>query len=168
MYMDSNDIAERVTAAGRRAMFPGSFNPFTIGHQSLVDRGLELFDTVVIATGISSTKQVTEEEIIARLEPIRALYAGNQRVEVTYYTGLTVDAARRYGCKFLLRGIRNTIDMEYERSLADINRRISGIETVLLFTLPELSAVSSSTVRELQHYGHDVSEFMPDTGDSEE
>lgn len=166
--MDSNDIAERVTAAGRRAMFPGSFNPFTIGHQSLVDRGLELFDTVVIATGISSTKQVPEEEIIARLEPIRALYAGNQRVEVTYYTGLTVDAARRHGCKFLLRGIRNTIDMEYERSLADINRRISGIETVLLFTLPELSVVSSSTVRELQHYGHDVSEFMPDTGDSGE
>lgn len=168
MYMDSNDIAERATAAGRRAMFPGSFNPFTIGHQSLVDRGLELFDTVVIATGISSTKQVPEEEIIARLEPIRALYAGNQRVEVTYYTGLTVDAARRHGCKFLLRGIRNTIDMEYERSLADINRRISGIETVLLFTLPELSSVSSSTVRELQHYGHDVSEFMPDTGDSGE
>lgn len=166
MHTDSNDIAERVTAAGRRAMFPGSFNPFTIGHQSLVDRGLELFDTVVIAAGISSTKQVSEDEIIARLEPIRTLYAGNPRVEVTYYTGLTVDAARRQGCKFLLRGIRNTIDMEYERSLADINRRISGIETVLLFTLPEMSAVSSSTVRELQHYGYDVSEFMPNTGDS--
>lgn len=145
----------------RRALFPGSFNPFTTGHQSLVERGLELFDTIVIATGISSTKEVTEEDIIKRLEPISRLYAGNQRVEVTHYTGLTVDAARSHGCRFLLRGIRNSIDMEYERSLADINRRISGIETVLLLTLPELSAVSSSTVRELQRYGHDVSEFLP-------
>ena len=142
-------------------MFPGSFNPFTIGHQSLVDRGLELFDSIVIAVGISATKEVGEEEIISRLEPIRRLYEGNERVEVTYYTGLTIDAARRHGCKFLLRGIRNSIDMEYERSLADINRRISGIETVLLLTLPELSAVSSSAVRELQRYGHDVSGFMP-------
>lgn len=161
MHTVNADITDNEAVHGRRAMFPGSFNPFTIGHQSLVERGLELFDTVVVAAGISSTKQVTEEEIIDRLEPIRALYAGNPRVEVTHYTGLTADAARRHGCKFLLRGIRNTIDMEYERSLADINRRISGIETVLLFTLPELAAVSSSTVRELRHYGHDVSEFMP-------
>jgi len=147
----------------RRAMFPGSFDPFTTGHQSLVDRGLELFDEIVIAVGISATKPVTPAEMASRLEPIRQLYAGEPRVSVMHYTGLTVDTARELGCNFLLRGIRNTIDMEYERSLADVNRRISGIETVLLFTLPELSAVSSSTVRELKRYGHDVSQFLPST-----
>lgn len=142
-------------------MFPGSFDPFTTGHQSLVDRGLELFDEIVIAVGISATKPVAPEAMALRLEPIRRLYAGEPRVEITHYTGLTIDAARLHGCDFLLRGIRNTADMEYERSLADINRRISGIETVLLLTLPELSSVSSSTVRELMRYGHDVSEFLP-------
>ncbi|MDE6317024.1 MAG: pantetheine-phosphate adenylyltransferase [Muribaculaceae bacterium] len=142
-------------------MFPGSFDPFTRGHQSLVDRGLQLFDAVVIAVGISTKKPVTEEEIVERLAPIRALYAAEPRVEVTHYTGLTVDAARNAGCSFLLRGIRNAIDMEYERSLADVNRSISGIETIFLFTLPELSAISSSMVRELERYGHDVDDFMP-------
>lgn len=143
-------------------MFPGSFDPFTKGHQSLVDRGLQLFDELIIAVGISAAKEVTPELLDARIAPIQQLYAGDPRVKVITYTGLTVDAAAQHGCKFLLRGIRNTIDMEYERSLADVNRRLSGIETVFLFTLPELSAVSSSTVRELQRYGHDIAMFMPE------
>lgn len=142
-------------------MFPGSFNPFTIGHQSLVDRGLAMFDSIVIAIGISPSKQVTEEEIAGRIEPIQHLYADDPRIEVTYYTGLTVDAAAEHGCRFLLRGIRNSTDMEYERTLADVNRHIAGIETVVLFTLPELGAVSSSVVRELERYGHDTAEFLP-------
>lgn len=146
----------------RRGMFPGSFDPFTRGHQSLVDRGLQLFDEIVIAVGISATKAVTPELLESRIAPIERLYAGNPKVKVTTYTGLTVDAAAAHGCDFLLRGIRNIIDMEYERSLADVNRRLTGIETVFLFTLPELSAVSSSTVRELQRYGHDISKFMPE------
>ena len=158
---DSSDSSKTAATTPRRAMFPGSFDPFTRGHQSLVDRGLQLFDAVVIAVGISTKKPVTEEEIVQRLAPIRALYADEPRVEVIHYTGLTVDAARHAGCNFLLRGIRNAIDMEYERSLADVNRRISGIETILLFTLPELSAISSSVVRELSHYGHNVDDFMP-------
>lgn len=149
-------------ATARRAFFPGSFDPFTRGHQSLVDRGLEIFDTVVIAVGISATKPVTAEALAARLEPIRRLYANEPRVEVISYSGLTVDAARQHGCNVMLRGIRNAIDMEYERSLADVNRRISGMETVFLFTLPELSAVSSSVVRELERYGHDVTPFLPE------
>lgn len=158
----SNDQSTPAKQA-RRAMFPGSFNPFTKGHQSLVERGLEMFDTIVIAVGISSSKQVSEAEIIDRLEPIHRIYSKNERVEVIHYTGLTVDAAREHNCKFLLRGIRNSIDMEYERTLADVNRRIAGIETVVLFTLPEHASISSSMVRELQHYGHDVTDFMPDT-----
>lgn len=148
----------------RRALFPGSFNPFTIGHQSLVDRGLQLFDEIVIAIGISASKPLSPGEMESRLGAIRELYAGDKRVNIVTYSGLTIDAARQHGCGFLLRGIRNATDMEYERSMADINRRISGIETVILFTLPELASVSSSTVRELQHYGHDVEQFLPRHG----
>ena len=161
LHSDISDMPAATAQRQRRALFAGSFNPFTVGHQSLVDRGLALFDKIVIAVGISATKPVTEAEIAERLEPIRRLYADNDNVEVISYTGLTVDAARSNGCQFLLRGIRNAIDLEYERQLADINRHISGIETVMLLTLPELSAVSSSTVRELKRYGHDVNDFLP-------
>lgn len=158
---------QQMTSSGKgakacRAFFPGSFDPFTRGHQSLVDRGLEIFDSVVIGVGVSATKPVTEEALAARLDPIQRLYAGQARVEVISYSGLTVDAARQHGCSIMLRGIRNVIDMEYERSLADVNRRICGMETVFLFTLPELSAVSSSVVRELEKYGHDVTPFLPE------
>lgn len=160
-----SDSQPTTTSIERRAMFPGSFNPFTKGHQMLVERGLEMFDTIVIAVGISSSKQVTEADIIERLEPIRQLYSKNEQVEVIHYTGLTVDAAREHNCKFLLRGIRNCMDMIYEQSLADINHRIADIETVLLFTHPEQSAISSSMVRELKQYGYDVTIFMPDKPD---
>ena len=144
----------------RRALFPGSFNPFTRGHQSLVDRGLELFDEIVIAVGISLDKH-TPEDIEERLAPIRDLYKDNEHVDVITYHGLTVDAADSAGCCAILRGVRNTIDFEYERQLADANRSLGNIETVLLFTLPELSMISSSMVRELAHFGRDVSPFLP-------
>ena len=125
-------------------LFPGSFNPFTVGHQSLVARVLPLFD---------GTAQ--------RVEAIRALYASEPKVSVIAYSGLTVDACEAEGARWMLRGVRSAVDFEYERNLADINRRISGIETLLLFTLPEYAAVSSSMVRELRSYGRDVSEFLP-------
>ena len=95
------------------------------------------------------------------LAAITRLYADEPKVKVISYEGLTVDACRREGARWMLRGVRSTVDFEYERNLADINRRISGIETLLLFTLPEYAAVSSSVVRELKAYGHDVSEFLP-------
>ncbi|MCM1356075.1 MAG: pantetheine-phosphate adenylyltransferase [Staphylococcus sp.] len=141
-------------------LFPGSFNPFTVGHSSLVDRILPLFDRVVIAVGKNSGKNggPTVEE---RIEAIRKLYAAEPKVSVISYDGLTVDACRRENARWMLRGVRSTVDFEYERNIADINRRISGIETLLLFTLPEYAAVSSSVVRELESYGHDVSEFLP-------
>lgn len=141
-------------------LFPGSFNPFTIGHQSLVDRILPLFDRVVIAVGINSKKQ-TDNADDSRIESISALYAGEPKVKVIAYSGLTVDACREEGARWMLRGVRSVADFEYERNLADINRRISGIETLLLYTLPEYASISSSVVRELQNYGHDVSEFLP-------
>lgn len=141
-------------------LFPGSFNPFTVGHQSLVERVLPLFDCVVIAMGVNSGKRY-DYSVAENIAAITRLYADEPKVKVISYEGLTVDACRREGARWMLRGVRSTVDFEYERNLADINRRISGIETLLLFTLPEYAAVSSSVVRELKAYGHDVSEFLP-------
>lgn len=141
-------------------LFPGSFNPFTVGHQSLVARVLPLFDRVVIAVGVNARKD-SGDETAQRVEAIRALYASEPKVSVIAYSGLTVDVCEAEGARWMLRGVRSTVDFEYERNLADINRRISGIETLLLFTLPEYASVSSSMVRELRSYGRDVSEFLP-------
>lgn len=143
----------------RRAIFPGSFNPFTRGHQSLVDRALPLFDHIVIAIGVSAEKKPNEIEL--RTEQIKELYAGNEKVSVIAYDGLTVDAAKQNECGVILRGVRNSIDLEYERPMADANRKLGGIETVFLFTMPEYSMISSSLVRELRRYGRDVTDLMP-------
>lgn len=142
----------------RIALFPGSFRPFTAGHADIVARGLELFDKVIIAIGINPAKPAADAE--AAVEAIRALYAAEPRVEVEAYSCLTADFARSCGAAFLLRGVRSVKDFEYERDMADINRRISGIESVILFSRPELAAVSSSVVRELESYGHDVTQFL--------
>lgn len=142
----------------RIALFPGSFKPFTAGHADIVARGLELFDKVIIAIGVNPAKPAADAE--AAVEAIRALYAAEPRVEVEAYSCLTADFARSCGAAFLLRGVRSVKDFEYERDMADINRRISGIESVILFSRPELAAVSSSVVRELESYGHDVTQFL--------
>lgn len=144
----------------RRALFPGSFNPFTVGHASIVERGLEIFDEIVVAIGVSIDK-ISDVSTEARLETIRRLYGEDGRVKAVAYSGLTVDAAAENGCRFLLRGVRNVKDFEYEKDMADVNLKLSGIETVILLTRPELSTVSSSLVRELEHFGRDVSEFIP-------
>lgn len=143
----------------RVALIPGSFNPFTLGHESLVERALKLFDGVVIAIGVNADKPGEDAE--ANRRSIERLYASEPRVRVVTYTGLTVDACREHGARWMVRGIRNVRDMEYERDLADVNRELSGIETVLLFTLPEYQSISSSMVRELERYGHDASRYLP-------
>lgn len=146
----------------RIAFFPGSFHPFTRGHQSIVDRALGLFDRIVIGVGYNPEKPLSEAEAISRADEIAQLYTAEPRVEALAYKGLTVDACRRAGARFLLRGVRTVADYEYERNLADVNRLIGhGIETVVLFTLPEDAAVSSSMVRELQSHGVDVTPFLP-------
>lgn len=147
----------------RIALFPGSFNPFTIGHMSVLERGLALFDKVIVAIGINSAKPGSDTERSRRLEEVtHAVGRFGERVEVIAYSGLTVDEARNHGARFLLRGVRSVADFEYERNIADVNRRIAPeIETVLLYALPELSSVSSSVVRELQQFGHDASQFLP-------
>ncbi|OAV66447.1 Phosphopantetheine adenylyltransferase [Bacteroidales bacterium Barb6] len=144
----------------RTALFPGTFDPFTIGHQSLVNRGLELVDEIIIAVGINSRKQTcfTLEE---RMDAIRRLYRNDPRIQVLSYDILTTDFARAQNARFILRGIRTVNDFEYEKTIADVNRMISGIETFILFTEPEHTHISSSIVRELLSFGKDVSMFVP-------
>lgn len=145
----------------RVALFPGTFDPFTRGHHSVVQRALSMFDEVVVAIGVNALKRpmFTVEERIAMLE---GLYAHEPRVKVVSYSGLTVDVAREHGAQFMLRGVRSVIDFEYERSIADVNREISGLETVMLFTEPMYAHISSSVVRELIGYDKDVTSFLPD------
>ena len=146
----------------RIAIFPGSFNPFTIGHKSVVDRALPLFDRIIVAIGTNAGKESADsDETARRIRKIAEIYADEPGVEVYSYEGLTVDFAVEMGARFILRGVRTMQDFEYERMLADVNRRISGIETLLLYTLPEHACVSSSVVRELEHYGVDVAGFLP-------
>ena len=142
------------------AIFPGSFDPFTIGHHSIVERALPLFDKIVVAVGMNSKKPSFLPEI-DRLDAIRRLYADEPRVEVIAYSGLTVEAAEQCGARYILRGVRTVKDFEYEKTLADINRKIAGLETVLLYTLPEYGSISSSIVRELISLGRDVTDLLP-------
>ena len=141
-------------ATQRIAVFPGSFDPFTIGHQS------ELFEKIIIAIGINDKKQSTHSEQ-ERITQIKKAVKGIENIEVISYHGLTVDVCKQYDAKYLLRGVRSFTDFEYEQNMADINRKIAGIETVILFTLPEHASISSSVVRELDKYGYDTTDFLP-------
>lgn len=145
----------------RKAIFPGTFDPFTIGHASVVERALTFMDEIVIGIGINESKSTwfTTEK---RVEMIRRYYAQNPRVKVKAYPNLTVDFAREQEAAFIIRGIRTVHDFEYEETIADINRKLSGVETILLFTEPELSSISSTIVRELLSFGKDVSAFIPE------
>ena len=145
----------------KRAIFPGTFDPFTIGHHSIVKRALTFMDEIVIGIGINEGKKncISTEK---RLEMIRKLYADEPRVKVEAYSDLTIDFAKRQDASFIVRGIRTVRDFEYEEGIADVNRKLGGIETIFLFTEPELTSVSSTIVRELLHYGKDVSAFLPE------
>lgn len=144
----------------KTGIFTGSFDPFTVGHDDIVRRALPLFDRIVIGVGYNERKKTmfTPDE---RVAAIAALYAGEPRIEVRSYCDLTVDFARREQAGFIIKGVRSVKDFEYEREQADINRRIGGVETVLIYADPKFSSVSSSMVRELMHFGRDVSEFLP-------
>lgn len=147
----------------RRALFAGSFNPFTIGHLSVVERALPMFaDGIIIAVGINAAKALPDPSgLDARLDAIRRAVRHLPGVTVTSYTDLTAHAARRLGATVLLRGVRSVTDFEYERSIADINRRLTGIETILLYTLPEHAAISSSILRDLRAHGEDITPYLP-------
>ena len=145
----------------RRAIFPGTFDPFTIGHYSIVTRALTFMDEVTIGIGINENKN-TYFPIEKRVEMIQKLYKNEPRIKVMSYDCLTIDFAKQVGAQFIVRGIRTVKDFEYEETIADINRKLAGIETILLFTEPELTCISSTIVRELHSYNKDISMFIPE------
>ncbi len=143
-----------------RAIFPGTFDPFTIGHESIVRRALTFTDEVIIAIGINEQKH-SLFPVEKREQMIRDLYKDEPRVKVMSYSNLTVDFAHEVGANTIIRGIRTVKDFEYEETIADINRKLTGIETIFLFTEPELASISSSIVRELMKYNKEVTQFLP-------
>ncbi|MBQ2128434.1 MAG: pantetheine-phosphate adenylyltransferase [Prevotella sp.] len=145
----------------RTGVFVGSFNPFTIGHHSIVTRALPLFDRLVIGVVGDQVHKPGMPSVDERMAAIKALYADEPSIEVKPYFGLAVDFAKEEGANYIIKGVRSVRDFEYEREQADINRQLSGVETVLLFSEPHLSSISSTMVRELQHFGVDVSAYLP-------
>jgi len=144
----------------KRILFPGTFDPFTIGHQSLVKRALCIADKIIIAIGVNETKK-SLFSIEKRFETITLLYKDEPRIKVMTYNCLTVDFAKEINADFILRGVRSISDFEYEKTLADVNRRLTGIETLVLFSEPEYTHISSGMIRELIHYGKDISDYIP-------
>jgi len=144
----------------RIAAFTGSFDPYTIGHDDIVRRALPLFDRIVIGVGYNEHKQYMQP-VEERCSQIRSYYKDEPKVQVEAYRDLTVDFCRRIDAQFIIKGVRTLKDFEYEQEMADINRQLSGVETILFLAAPELSHISSSMVRELAHFGKDITEFLP-------
>lgn len=144
------------------ALFPGSFDPFTKGHEDIVLRGLSLFDEIIISIGYNqakSSRYFPIEKMVSRIEQTFAKYP---EIRVVTYAELTAEFARKNGARYLLRGIRNTTDFEYENSISQINRKLfSELESVFLITSPQFAWISSSIIREVHGYGGDVSEYLP-------
>jgi pantetheine-phosphate adenylyltransferase len=143
-----------------RAIFPGTFDPFTIGHESIVRRALTFTDEVIIAIGINEQKH-SLFPVAKREQMIHDYYKDEPRVKVMSYSNLTVDFAHEVGANTIIRGIRTVKDFEYEETIADINRKLTGIETIFLFTEPDLASISSSIVRELMKYNKEITQFLP-------
>lgn len=144
----------------KRAIFPGTFDPFTIGHYSIVQRALSIFDEVVIGIGLNQSKN-TLFSVEKRLDMISQAFENEPRVKITSYNSLTVDFALSVEAGFVLRGLRSVGDFEYERTIADANKKLTGIETVILFTESEYSFISSTVTRDLITFGKDISAFLP-------
>ena len=143
------------------AVFPGSFDPFTLGHESIVLRSLPLFDKIIIGIG-SNTNKKAFFSVEQRLEMISELFAGNPKIEVMYYDDLTTDFCKRVSAKYMLRGLRTSSDFEYERVIAQVNQAmLPEVESLFMLTLPEHTAINSSVVREILQYRGDISKFVP-------
>ena len=143
------------------SVFPGSFSPFTIGHQSVIDRTLPLFDKIIIAIGINSEKN-QYFSIEERIKWIKDIYDRNPKIVVKFYEGLTVDFCKKEGANFILRGLRDSHDFKFEKNIAQMNKDLDpDIETIFIITPPELSHISSSLIRDIIKNGGDVSKFIP-------
>ncbi len=143
------------------AIFPGSFDPFTTGHESVVRRGLSLFDKLIIAIGANSNKQgfLTADE---RIELVKSIFTDEPKIEVEAYSGLTVDFCKQKKAQYMLRGIRTAADFEYERAVAQMNKTmLPDVESVFLLTTAELTPVNSTIVRDILRHGGDITMFLP-------
>lgn len=143
------------------AIFPGSFDPFTVGHESIVNRALPLFDKVIIMIGYNSNKQ-SFFPLEKRMKWINQVFADEVKVEVQSHEGLTVDFCKKVGARYILRGLRTSADFEYERAIAQVNKKMHPeIETVFLLTRPEHTPINSTIVRDIILHGGDASLFLP-------
>lgn len=141
-----------------QALFPGSFNPFTIGHKNIVDRAVKMFDKVVVAVGVNSSKEPSTTSAQERVNHIKAIYAENPKVEVISYTSLTAQVVKDMGIECILRGIRNDVDLEYENEITRANYTIFGVETLYMLADPQFKEVSSTLARELKKYNVSIPE----------
>jgi pantetheine-phosphate adenylyltransferase len=145
----------------RICLFPGTFDPVTLGHIDIIDRALPLFDKLVIGIGsnVNKVPMFSDEQ---RLQWVREIYKDNTKVEAVVYNGLTVECCKTIGANFILRGIRYVNDFEYEKAIADMNRSLDGhVETIFLTCLPQFTSVASTLVRDVLRNGGDVSQFLP-------
>ncbi|WP_439474962.1 pantetheine-phosphate adenylyltransferase [Algoriphagus formosus] len=146
----------------KTAIFPGSFDPYTKGHHDIVMRSLDIFDEVIIGIGYNSTKKNRYFDIDLMVKKIESVYEDMDSVKVIVYNELTSTLAKKHGANFLIRGLRNTTDFEYENTISQMNRYLNeDLETVFLITSPQYAAISSTVIREVHRYGGDVSEFLP-------
>jgi pantetheine-phosphate adenylyltransferase len=144
------------------AVFPGSFDPITLGHYDIIKRGISLFDKIIVAIGVNAEKKYMFS-LDDRLEFIRESFKDEHKVEVITYEGLTIDLCKKVGAKFILRGLRNPADFEFEKAIAHTNRQLSRIETVFLLTAAKTSYISSSIVRDVLRHGGDYTILVPDS-----
>jgi len=144
------------------AVFPGSFDPFTVGHENIVLRGLGLFDKIIVAIGVHSTKQPLLR-IEARVEMVNWIFSTNDQVNADFFEGLTVDYCKKVKATHMLRGIRTAADFEYERAIAQINKlMLPSVESIFLLTTPEHTPVNSTIIRDIIRNGGDASQFLPE------
>jgi pantetheine-phosphate adenylyltransferase len=150
------------------AIFPGSFDPFTIGHESIVNRAVPMFDKIIVMIGFNANKK-SFFPIEKRIKWINQVFKNVEKVEVRLHDGLTVDFCKEVGAKYILRGLRTSADFEYERAIAQINKKMHPeIETVFLLTLPEHTPVNATIIRDIVFHGGDASQFLPKGLDMDE
>lgn len=144
------------------AIFPGSFDPFTKGHEDIVLRGLKLFDEIIVAIGHNSKKSTRYFDVNQMAKLIDQTFSEHENIRVVIYNELTATWAKKQGAEYLLRGLRNTTDFEYENSISQVNKHLNeNLESVFLITSPDFAAISSSIIREVHKYGGEVNDFLP-------